>query len=97
MLDIACFHCHQAIEKFLKAFLISRNKEIQYTHNLDFLIAECSLCDPNFKDVDIKDLNLYAVRARYPHDYIAPDISEANEYYELANDIKHFVLSKIDF
>ncbi|TAG12895.1 MAG: HEPN domain-containing protein [Sphingobacteriia bacterium] len=32
----ACFHCQQAIEKPLKAFLISKGMEIEKSNNIQF-------------------------------------------------------------
>lgn len=95
ILAIACFHCQQAIEKYLKAFLIYNNQEFIFTHNLDYLVHECSAFDEDFINLDLKNLNIYAVRARYPHDYITPEYSEAKEYFEIASNVKELVLSKI--
>ena len=33
ILDIACFHCQQAVEKFLKTFLVYKKEEFPKTHN----------------------------------------------------------------
>lgn len=32
--EIVCFHCQQAVEKYLKALLLSNNEDIQKTHNI---------------------------------------------------------------
>ena len=42
ILDIACFHCQQAVEKYLKTFLVFKKEEFPRTHNLDLLIQNCS-------------------------------------------------------
>ncbi len=96
ILDIACFHCQQSIEKYLKAFLIYQNHEFTYTHNLDYLVNECAQFDADFKGLDTKNMNVYAVRARYPHDYVAPELSETKEYYQIALAIQELVLHKIN-
>ncbi len=70
ILDIACFHCQQAVEKFLKAFLLFQEQELKKIHNLNVLLKDCLAFDIDFKLIDIKNLNLYAVQARYP-EYIA--------------------------
>ncbi len=31
-----CFHCQQAVEKFLKAYLIANGIDIKKTHNIEF-------------------------------------------------------------
>ena len=97
ILDIACFHCQQSIEKYLKAFLIYNNQEFIFTHNLDYLAQQCAIFDAAFVKIDMKNINLYAVRARYPHDYNAPELSEAKDYYVIAKEIKVLVLSKINW
>lgn len=96
VLDIACFHCQQAIEKYLKAFLIYHNHDFAFTHNLDYLAQECALYHADFLNLDMKNINLYAVRARYPHDYNAPELAEAQEYYQITTEIKTLVLEKIE-
>jgi HEPN domain-containing protein len=37
ILDVVCFHCQQAIEKYLKVFLIANNVDVVKTHNLNYL------------------------------------------------------------
>ncbi len=95
ILDIACFHCQQAIEKYLKVFLIYHNQEAIFTHNLDFLAQQCSIIDDDFQNIDMKNINQYAVKTRYPHDFVAPELSETKEYLKISEDIKKMVLSKI--
>jgi HEPN domain-containing protein len=34
-----CFHCQQAAEKYLKAFLIAHDKEFHKTHSIEYLLA----------------------------------------------------------
>ena len=80
ILDIACFHCQQAIEKFLKVFLLFKEQELIKTHNLNILIKNCADFDADFITIDLKDLNQYAVRSRYPDQYISPELPVAKEY-----------------
>lgn len=96
ILDIACFHCQQAVEKFLKAFLLSNGWELIKTHNLDILLKESSAIDADFSKIDVKHLDDYAVRSRYP-EYFAPELSETKEYYQIALGVKETVLQKINF
>ena len=35
-----CFHAQQAVEKYLKAFLVHHNIDFPRTHDLDFLLLE---------------------------------------------------------
>lgn len=95
ILDIACFHCQQSIEKYLKAFLVYHEIDFHFTHNIDYLLDKCGKIDAVFANVDTKNLNAFATRARYPDSSILPDIGEAQEYYEIASRIKSLVLSRI--
>jgi HEPN domain-containing protein len=62
-----CFHAQQAVEKSLKAVLISKGIEFPRTHNLRMLIdalPENVFCDPILDSSAA--LTDYAVSARYP-------------------------------
>ncbi|MEX0982902.1 MAG: HEPN domain-containing protein [Bacteroidales bacterium] len=91
-----CYHCQQAVEKFLKAFLIANSIEIKKTHNIEFLLSECSDIDKVFADIDPKELSDFGVDARYPGDMYIPDANETLEYKILAFEIKNLVENKID-
>ena len=45
------FHCQQAVEKFLKAFLIYHSIEPERTHNLEFLLERCAGIDSGFSEL----------------------------------------------
>ena len=95
ILDNACFHCQQAVEKYLKAFLIYHKKEILKTHDIEFLIEECAKIDSSFTEIDLKDISSFAVKYRYPSDYLDPTVEEAHYYYNVALTIREQVLRKI--
>ncbi|MDO8725159.1 MAG: HEPN domain-containing protein, partial [Candidatus Methanoperedens sp.] len=42
------FHCQQAIEKWLKAYLIEHGEEIRKIHDLTALVIDCEKYDPAF-------------------------------------------------
>ena len=92
----ACFHCQQAVEKFLKAFLIANCVEIKKTHNIEYLLSECSDVDQDFADIDPKELSDFGVDVRYPGDLYIPGENETLEYKKLALEIKDLVKNKID-
>ena len=97
ILDNACFHCQQAIEKCLKAFLAYNGRDIERTHNIIFLLAECSNFDPAFATIDPLDINAYAVQSRYPDSNLMPSLQEAETYYALAQQVKTLVTQKVVF
>lgn len=91
-----CFHCQQAVEKFLKAFLIANGVEIKKTHNIEYQLSECADFDSDFVDIDPKELSEFSVDARYPGDMFIPDNDETLEYKNLAFEIKELVERKIN-
>ena len=95
ILDPACFHCQQAIEKYLKAYLLYQGKDIEKTHNLTYLKELCAEYDSNFGGFNFEELNNFAIDIRYPDDAIAPLLSEAKKFLQLAEDVKGVVMSKI--
>lgn len=91
-----CFHCQQAVEKYLKAFLIANGIDIKRTHNIEFLLSECTDIDNDFSNIDPKELSEFGVDVRYPGDMYIPDEKETIEYKKLAFEIKGLVESKMD-
>ncbi len=90
-----CFHCQQAVEKFLKAYLIANGIDIKKTHNIEFLLSECSDLDKDFIGIDPKELSDFGVDARYPGDLYIPEEWETLEYKKLAFEIKELVENKV--
>ena len=97
ILDNACFHCQQAIEKCLKAFLIYHGRDIERTHNIIFLLSESATFDPVFATVDPLNINAYAVQGRYPDSNLIPTVDEAKSYYRLALQVRGLVVERIIF
>lgn len=93
--SVVCFHCQQVVEKYLKVFLIANGIDIKKTHNIEFLLAECSDIDPEFSEIDPRDLNDYGVDIRYPGDLYSPSEVETLEHKKLAISIKDLVEKKI--
>ncbi|MFC0876869.1 HEPN domain-containing protein [Saccharicrinis sp. FJH2] len=91
-----CFHCQQAVEKFLKAFLIAKGIDTKKTHNIEYLLSECSDFDGDFVDIDPKELSDFGVDARYPGDMYIPDKDETLAYKKFAFEIKELVGHKLD-
>lgn len=94
--DTACFHCQQAVEKYLKAFLIYKGATISKTHSIDFLLKQCKAIDAEFDSIEENGLDDFAVTIRYPDDYIAPELYKAQDYLSTAEKVKELVLKKVD-
>jgi HEPN domain-containing protein len=54
ILDTACFHCQQSVEKNLKAFLVTKGIEPERTHSISYLLEQCGKFDNVFTSVDQK-------------------------------------------
>jgi len=93
--EAVCFHAQQAAEKYLKAFLISKNIEFGKTHNLEFLVELCIKEDVDFKSLDVGNLSFYAVEVRYPDNFYIPSIEEAESCIDVAKNIMTVVLKKL--
>ncbi len=93
--DAVCFHSQQAVEKYLKAFLIYKGIEFGKTHNLEYLLELCIKIDPEFLKIEVGNLSFYAVELRYPDNFYIPSIEEAIESYDIASKVKKFMLDKL--
>ena len=96
--DILCFHCQQAVEKYLKAYLTWVDIRVKKAHDLESILNLCIAKEKEFRNLDkdkISRLTLYAVDIRYPEEYSEPSVEEVREFYETANKVKDFVLKKL--
>jgi HEPN domain-containing protein len=75
-----CFMCHSAAEKYLKAFLLLKNRPLKKTHDLSNLIDECLIVEPTLKVLYeyCELLNNYAITGRYPEELSIETISETD-------------------
>jgi HEPN domain-containing protein len=95
--DAICFHAQQCVEKYLKAYLISKDKETSKTHDILFLIKQCLLIDNEFNyllELNADSLTSYAVEIRYPEEFYFPSLEEAKEAIEICEKVKQFVINK---
>lgn len=72
-----CFHCQQAAEKYLKAYLISKNVDPRPIHDLIRLLKQITKIDKSFDELakSLVFLNQFAIEARYPQEW-PPSISK---------------------
>lgn len=95
-LDAACFHAQQAAEKYLKAYLIHKDVDFPFVHNLEKLVELCSECDAGFQELlgSATELTPYAVELRYDDDFW-PSPETAAAAHEMAVKVKEFVLARL--
>lgn len=92
-LDMAVYHCQQAAEKVLKAFLTYHDVAFGKTHDLTELLALAEQTEPalsQWREV-AQELTPYAVRFRYPGDVLEPERSEAEQASHHAQALMDFI------
>ncbi len=94
--QVASFHCQQAVEKALKAFLEFRETRPPKTHALGELLDIAETLQPDFSQLrDAQWLTHFAVNARYPGFEPRPTAARAREALEAAEDAVRFVLERL--
>jgi HEPN domain-containing protein len=93
------FHCQQAVEKYLKAFLAANKIFIRKTHDLLELYEKVRpIHDFEFPEVMLEELSELYTEERYPDsvclniDGSTPSLGDAQAYLSFAN----FVAKSID-
>jgi HEPN domain-containing protein len=73
--DTGCFHCQQAVEKYLKGFLVFHGRDFPFTHDLSELALLCQQAAPKLGLLSpfLEELTAYAVEGRYD---VGPDPTE---------------------
>ena len=92
-----CFHFHQAVEKYLKAYIVAKELDFQKIHDLTKLLQICAKDDTDFNSLNdlVIELNPYYIEARYPEFVISVDKSQADEALKTVEQIANFVKSKL--
>ena len=97
-LDTVTFHCQQAVEKYIKAYLIFSNITFKFSHDLIYLLDLITLKDSdfeNFYDV-VSELQGYAVEIRYPNETIYLSNEKVEEAIIIAKNIRSLVVLKMN-
>ncbi len=66
--EIVCFHCQQAIEKYLKGYLVHITGRVQEGHSLVRLCKKASTYQEVFKSLVklVAIVDIYYIETRYP-------------------------------
>jgi len=98
-LEDVAFFIHQAIEKYLKAFLINSGWELKKIHDLVKLLKDVIKIDNSFERFlsEIEGITNYYIETRYPVGY---DVEYTEEDIEnsikVAEEIKYEVIKKLE-
>jgi HEPN domain-containing protein len=83
--DTVCFHAQQCVEKYLKALLVWHGVDFPKTHNLGALLALLpSQIRLDLTPEEQERLTDYATVTRYPGDYDAIPLAEAQHAVDVA-------------
>jgi HEPN domain-containing protein len=98
VLETACFHCQQAVEKALKAFLVCRGVSFEKVHSLTYLLDLCEVQEPGFASLRnmAETLAPYAVMVRYPGEPMDISQEEAQQALATAQTMWDFILNLIE-
>ena len=85
----AAFHCQQAVEKALKAFLTHHDHVFRKTHDIGELGVACLAFEPSLEDLlrRATPLTEYAWRFRYPGEVFEPATEEVGEAVVVASEV----------
>jgi HEPN domain-containing protein len=78
--EIICYHCEQAVEKYLKGYLQANDILPPKIHDLEKVCAMCSEMDIRF-DTIVREciyLTQFATQLRYPHEVPVTEYNVAN-------------------
>lgn len=91
------YHCQQAAEKSLKAYLVFKKHPVIKTHDLVQLLELCMKFSNDFKMIyePTKLLNPFSSKSRYPTEYDIPDLADSKLAIKHMQSIVNFVLKKI--
>jgi len=95
-IEIICYHCQQAAEKMLKAYIITQNNTFKKTHDLETLIEECKRFSHDFGNIksNCVMLSSYVSGARYPSEIELTEY-EMKQAIKNAQQVLDFTKSKL--
>ena len=98
ILRSVCFHCQQAVEKYIKGFIIYLDGEFSYTHDIFRLLNELKTYENelSLNDISPDKLTVYAVEARYPDPDTIITLDRAKEALAIAYEVRNPILEKIN-
>ena len=93
----AAFHCQQAAEKSLKAFLAYNEYHVEKTHDIEFLVKLCMKILPEMEQFIESGaaLSEYAVDTRYPATKFEITKIKAEKAVDTARSIFEFILNAL--
>jgi HEPN domain-containing protein len=96
-LDTVTFHCQQAVEKYLKSYLIFKSISFRFSHDLIYLLELIVPIDPDFETYFeiVSELQSYAVEVRYPNETIFLSNDKVENSMKIAKEIRTMITEKM--
>ena len=93
-LDTGSYHCQQAAEKAIKAWLTAVEIPFIKTHSLEILVNLCSPSAPGMQRFlsHAAELTPLATEFRYPGDVFEPSAVEAERALRLAEELASWII-----
>jgi len=93
-----CIQAHQAVEKYLKGFLVANEKKFPKIHDLAYLITKCIEIDRCFEEYldACNKITDYYIHLRYPVALPPRTKEEVKKAIEVAEDIGKLVKAKVN-
>lgn len=95
---LACFHCQQVVEKYLKGYLSFSGRPVRKIHLLRILISQCIKLNKEFEKfkASCNLLDTYYISSRYPVIPITYSKEEAQKAIIVAEEIIDFIVQKTE-
>lgn len=96
---LAAFHCQQAIEKALKAYILLKSDVLVDGHNLTWLCRQAKKYDRGFHQWfdESADLNQCYIETRYPADIEREyTYKMVKNFYRMAKEMYQYIFAEID-
>jgi len=95
-----CILCHDAVEKYFKAYVVSKKRRYKRIHDLVTLINDCALIsDQPERFIEIrkecKVLNNYYTPLKYPSHFPFATKKQAKEAIRIAEEIAQLIKEQI--
>lgn len=96
--DMICYHCQQAIEKYLKAYLIFLDIKFKYLHDLIYLLDLIDQKDsfPSELETMASHIQNISIDIRYPGSEVKLEEFNVKEAIETAEKFREIILKKLD-
>lgn len=96
-LDTGSYHCQQAAEKAIKAWLTAEEIPFIKTHSLEILVNLCAPSAPGIEQFlgHAMELTPLATEYRYPGDMLEPSAEEARRALALAEELTTWICHRL--